>query len=262
MASNSNIEQHHAFNTVPLAPPSRALADEMEALAQAEFSPHPFAVQVTHENVRQVLRNYLTMALAFPYLQAGASQRLIAERLIRGDDIGPKAEATSAVAAFLVSDELGVHAKVLRGGTAALPDILETTDFHANILRQDISGLLGDELKPEFSDITRGYLHALADGLSACDDVKRAAYMVAFERHAAVMITSLWDCLKALFPSKKRLTYFEIHVGGDDPAEPYHVAMTEKMLAIVLEEGDEARFLDEFRYAYGLNVNWCHEICL
>jgi hypothetical protein len=56
---------------------------------------------------------------------------------------------------------------------------------------------------------------------------------------------------------KRRLVYFATHVGGDDPAEQYHVEMTARMIREVVPHGDRERFLDAFRTAYARNVEWC-----
>ncbi len=49
-------------------------------------------------------------------------------------------------------------------------------------------------------------------------------------------------------------------MGGDDPAEPYHVQMTSRMIAKVVSEAQIADFLKAFEAAYALNYSWCQKI--
>jgi hypothetical protein len=110
--------------------------------------------------------------------------------------------------------------------------------------------------------VTAKYLVRLLDDLADLDPVKRCAAMVAFERHAGTMIEALWESLAKLFPvSKDALVYFKVHVGGDDPAEPYHVAMTARMIERLVPAQRAEEFVQAFRDAYDLNYSWCRAIC-
>jgi hypothetical protein len=236
------------------------LSTQITSTIGRDFTPHPFSHGISGQNVESVLREYLTMSAAFPYIQAGAHHRLISDHLARGEDIAEATELTAAVGFFLCWDEVGGHQTVMEGGRAALPRILETERSHVNMLRGDIKTLLGKELRQGHSRFTRTYLAALEVGLGSPDPVQRVAFMVAFEQHAGTMIEALWRTLTDLFQSKERLIYFETHVGGDDPGEAYHVAMTSRMIERVVDEGEKKRFLEEFREAYALNFNWCSAI--
>jgi len=108
---------------------------------------------------------------------------------------------------------------------------------------------------------TKEYLKRLEYGLSTFDPVTRVANMVAFEKHAGIMIDSLWNSITSLFSTNKEsLSYFYTHVGGDDPAEAYHIQMTKRMIQNTISENDAQRFVDYFSDAYALNYNWCESI--
>jgi hypothetical protein len=236
------------------------LSSEMAAIIERKFTPHPFSHGISRDNVEGVLREYLTMSAAFPYLQAGAHHRLISDHLARGEDIPESTELTGVVGSFLFWDELGGHAAVMEGGIAALPRILETERAHANMLRKDIEALLGKKLRQGYSRATRNYLSALEAGLGSPDPVERVAFMVAFEQHAGTMIEALWRSINAIFQPTDDLIYFETHVGGDDPAEAYHIAMTTRMIERIVDSSETARFLESFYEAYRLNIDWCASI--
>jgi hypothetical protein len=238
-----------------------ALVRKIDALVDAKYAKHPFADGITEENFALLIANYLGMSLAFPYLQAGAQYRLIAECIYKDRDVTREIEITSVVGAFLTWDEVGGHAVVKEHGNSGLPRILDTQGFHANLLRSDIKTILGREVRPMFGEDTKDYLKRLEYGLSATDTVTRVAYMVAFEKHAGAMISTLWDAIAALFSvSKEALSYFRIHVGGNDPAEEYHIQMTRRMISETIAEHDEQRFVDFFEDAYILNHKWCEAI--
>ncbi len=85
--------------------------------------------------------------------------------------------------------------------------------------------------------------------------------MVAFENHADIMIDSFWYSLSSLYNmNKDSLIYFKVHVGGSDPAEPYHIEMTERMVSEIVQDEKRNEFIDEFVNAYALNYNWCESI--
>jgi hypothetical protein len=187
-------------------------------------------------------------------------KEIILNAMNNNEDIDKKYEYTTVVGNFLCWDETGGHAIVQRYGNKGLPKILNTeTTFHANMLRRDIHRITGKNIKPFYSKKTVSYLKKLLKGLESLDHVKRCAYMVAFENHAGIMIDSLWNSLANLFNMDKNdLIYFKVHVGGSDPAEPYHIEMTELMVSkIVSNEKDINNFLEEFINAYSLNYDWC-----
>ncbi|MBL4781567.1 MAG: hypothetical protein JKX92_04940 [Porticoccaceae bacterium] len=235
--------------------------DSIDKVIEDDFSRHPFSHGVTKSNYKDVIGNYLTMSLAFPYLQAGAQLRLVMHYIDNDLDITHGVEVTAAVGAFLTWDELGGHAIVRKEGNAGLPKILDGDQFHANMLRKDIETILGDPLSPNFSKTTKDYLKEISYGLSNVDPVTRVAHMVAFENHAGIMIDALWQSTSKLYDiDKNKLIYFKTHVGGADPAEEYHMQMTKKMIEEVIKEEDIGRFIDFFKKAYSVNYNWCESI--
>lgn len=228
---------------------------------RALFGPHPFASQMSGDQVASLLPEYLAMSQAFPYLQAGSQRDLIFDAMHQNRDIGRDIELTSVVANFICWDETGGHGGILRGGKAALPDILLTENFHSNLLRKDAARLLGRAIRPNYSDRTKQYLHSLYAGLSSKDPLVRCAYMVAFELHAADMIQSLWTTLVKTFKARPDdLEYFRGHVGGEDPAEKYHGEMTGRLIGELVQPGLNDRFLNEFGRAYRLSVQWCRDL--
>ncbi|MCA3708465.1 MAG: hypothetical protein INF02_01565 [Phenylobacterium sp.] len=229
----------------------------------ARFPVHPFSHGIGDHNVENVLVNYLAMSQAFPYLQSGSQAQLILNVIDSDGDVPDAVELTSVVGNFLAWDETGGHQVVMRNGMADLSKILNSrSNFHSNQLRQDIAALLGRDIAPSYSDTTRVYLKSLFDGLADRDHVRRVAYMVAFEFHAGRMIEALWEALVDTFAvDKDNLLYFKIHVGGDDPAEAYHIEMTQSLInKIVTTDEDRRAFLSHVAEAYALNMNWCQSI--
>ncbi|MDA9399888.1 hypothetical protein ACM42_01910 [Bradyrhizobium sp. CCBAU 25338] len=241
--------------------PPRISCEYLTEQAQALFGPHPFASQMSQDQVASLLPEYLAMSQAFPYLQAGSQRDLIFDAMDQNRDLARDIELTSVVANFICWDETGGHGRILQGGKAALPDILLTEYFHSNLLRKDASQLLGRAILPNYSDRTKQYLHSLYAGLSSKDALVRCAYMVAFELHAADMIQSLWTSLVKTFKARPDdLEYFRVHVGGEDPAERYHGDMTGRLIGKLVPAGSSDRFLDEFGRAYELSVQWCRDL--
>jgi hypothetical protein len=237
------------------------LLAEVCTKVRERFPVHPYASQVNLENFETVMGNYLVMSTAFPYIQAGAVHRAFEHHMQQNAAVPHDLEITAVVGAFLAWDELGGHLVVSTGGNQALPKILDTRGFHANMLRLDRVRLLGREVAPCFSDATLTYLRELLDGLAACEPAVRVAHMVAFEMHAEIMIESLWRTIAAMFAvDKERLTYFHGHVGGVDPAEAHHVTMTRQMIAEAVQQRDEERLFKEILRAYELSFNWCDAV--
>ncbi|MGY3560276.1 hypothetical protein ACVWXP_003545 [Bradyrhizobium sp. USDA 4463] len=246
--------------SVPAQAP-RISCEYLTERARAVFGPHPFAAQMSEDQVAGLLPEYLAMSQAFPYLQAGSQRELIFDAMRHNRDITRDVELTSVVGNFICWDETGGHGRILQGGKSALPDILLTEKFHSNLLRKDASQLLGRAIVPNYSFRTRKYLHSLYDGLSSNDPLVRCAYMVAFELHAADMIQSLWTSLVSTFRARPDdLQYFSDHVRGEDPAEKYHGEMTGRLIAELVQPNRSDRFLNEFDQAYRLSVRWCCDL--
>ena len=223
--------------------------------------PHPFTSGINHDNVGDLLVDYFAMSLMFPHVQAASHEKIVEAYLMSGDDIPYAVEATSVVAAFLTWDELGGYYTLKMQGPAALPRILETKSFHANLLKTDIKKMMGKELNYHYTSTTRTYMQNLKRALSSPNHIERVAYMVAFEMNAATMIQGLYDSLKRLFgPNAQSLTYFEAHVGGNDPAEIYHIDMTSRLIERLVADHDMVSFLNHFEKACELNSHWCEQI--
>jgi hypothetical protein len=221
---------------------------------------HPFEQQVAGEQLENLISQYYAMSQAFPHLQAGSQKALYDHYVEKEGKIPVDVEITTAVGAFLCADETGVL-YALRGGIAGLPDILNTRGFHANMLDDDIEKILGKKIAPDYSSQTRKYLDKLFAGLSSPNRIRRVATMVAFEAHAERMITGLWGIVTRLTGvAKDNLDYFRTHVGGDDPAETYHVQTTTEMIAKLVSAKERQKFIEAFKEAYSLNVEWCRLI--
>ncbi len=54
--------------------------------------------------------------------------------------------------------------------------------------------------------------------------------------------------------------YFSAHVGADDPAEAYHVAMTSNMINRNVTDGDVGAFEQALVSGYQLHLDWCSAI--
>jgi hypothetical protein len=234
--------------------------DALASRAERLVPTHPFR-GLSAGAVARASSDYFTMSAMFPYIQSAATARCTSLALELGTPIPPDLAATFPVAAFLVSDELGIHFKVMTKGNAALPSILDAEDFHSELLRRDFLKLFGAPVDPTPSPTTVVYLKALMEGLSCPDAVRRSAMMASFEVHANRMIEALWASIADAYAvDKNDLAYFRVHVGGDDPAEAYHVAMTAKMLSKTVTPESRKRFFKEFDAAYLLHADWCAAI--
>lgn len=225
------------------------------------YSQHPFNAIPQNADYKSILADYLAMSQAFPYLQAGSQKEIVFHHINNNSDIPEDVELTTVVGNFLCWDETGGLYVTLARGLKALPRILETRRFHANLLKKDCGTIFGEEIKPSYSPTTSTYLKKLYDGLSSLCPVTRVAYMVSFENHANTMIDALWSAIVQKFDVEKAtLSYFHTHVGGDDPAEAYHVAMTQDLIKKVIKKEDEERFEALLIEAYGLHHQWCADI--
>jgi hypothetical protein len=225
------------------------------------FPTHPYRDGVTRENFAEVMANYAAMSQAFPYLQAGASYRVYAFYERHGMPVARNGETTAVVGAFLTWDEFAGHGRILAKGSAGLCDVLDTSEFHANLLLTDLARLTDTNIQPRAGDVTKRYLQELLYGLSSIDPTTRVAHMVGFERHANNMIAAVWARLSELFDcDPDSLKYFRTHVGGDDPAEAYHVELTSRMVASTIPADEEGRFADEVVSAYRLSYEWSRQL--
>jgi hypothetical protein len=241
---------------------SEQIHKQISNILSEKFEVHPFSKGITLENLEMVLKNYLAMSQAFPYLQAGSQKELIFDSIDKDIDVSEHLEITSVVGNFLCWDETGGHYVLFKHGITGLPIILDTKQyFHSNLLKKDIQVIFGKEVKPSYSKVTRDYLYDLYKGLSSLDAVIRCASMVAFETHAASMIDALWQSISEVCPLEKdSLCYFKTHVGGSDPAEPYHVKMTSQMIEKIVSKNQISDFLGAFENAYALSYLWCSDI--
>lgn len=232
----------------------------LKGIASEICPEHPFETAIQPERLETMFSQYLAMSQAFPHLQAGSQKELFDHFVKTHGRIPVDVEVTTAVGAFLCADETGVlHA--LRNGISGLPSILNTRGFHANLLDDDIELIVGRKLEPAYTPQTATYLENLFNGLSNPDRVSRVAMMVAFETHAERMINGLWEAVSRFTKvAKDNLNYFRTHVGGDDPAEAYHVQTTTDMISKLVRPDEREAFVEAFKQAYTLNVSWCRAI--
>lgn len=224
---------------------------------------HPFDRIASHK-IRSTMEQYFAMSQAFPYLQSGSQKDIFFHYLNNNIQVDSELELTTVVGNFLSWDETGGLYVTLRKKMRGISDILNTDDnFHANLLKKDLSAIFGCQVSPDYSDMTKEYLINLYKSLSSIDHIERCASMVAFEVHAERMINSLWTSLDKIFDhfDKDDLTYFKSHVGGDDPAEAYHVKMTEELIERIANTDEKrSKFIDKFLQSYDLNSGWCAAI--
>jgi hypothetical protein len=235
------------------------ISQTLSTVIQDEFPKHPYSYGISCENIEKILSQYLAMSQAFPYLQAGSQKNLILNIIDNNIDIRSNIELTSVVGNFLCWDETGGHYIVQKNGNSGLPEILNTDKtFHSNMLKFDIHTLLQKHILPNYSKTTSDYLLNLLNNLEENNDIKRCACMVAFEIHAGIMIEELWLNLVKLFNiDKNDLLYFKTHVGGDDPAEAYHIQMTQNMISKIISVETYDIFIEAFKKNYKLNFDWC-----
>jgi hypothetical protein len=234
--------------------------NELDKIIEEYFPEHPFSNIPETVDYQKVLSNLIAYSQAFPYLQAGSQKDIFFHYLEKGEEIPKHVEYTSVVGNFLCWDETGGLYATLVRGLKGLPNILDTDKFHSNILKKDCRKLFNKEIYPEYSQITKEHLIKLYNGLSSLCPVTRTAYMVSFESHAERLITALWESLTQKFKvSKNSLSYFFMHVGGEKPAEFYHVEMTRKLIEKTTV-GFEKDFLEKFKQAYSFHFNWCKDI--
>ncbi len=257
-----NIRQEQNIKSTLVDP--KKIVDSLNTVVETKYKEHPFSKEITRENIERVLGSYLAMSEAFPFLQAGAYKDLIFDCIFRNKGVSKEMEESFVVGAFLSFDETGGNYLLRTKGIQALPQLLDTNlNFHAALLKKDIQSVFAKNILPNYKNPTDLYLIRLTQGLGSRDPVLRCATMVAFEMHAGQMIEALWNSLSGLYPEKDKesLEYFKVHVGGDDPQEEYHKLLTQKMVGSSIAPTDEARFLLAFEESYGLNFQWCSDIC-
>lgn len=235
--------------------------DNLSKLIADRFPHHPFhSLRLNKYQLEAIMAEYLAMSSSFPYLQAGSCSKQIIDSITKDRPIRPEVELTSVVGAFLVWDEFGGWLKTAKTGAKGLPGILDTSSFHSNILKSDLSSIFGKEIVPRFGLSTKRYLLDLYRGLSDIDDLSRCAMMTSFEFHAERMIKELWSSLKdSTGCCDEELRYFVGHVGGNDPAEAYHVKMTQKLITTLVGSNVRA-FKRAFLECYSFHFDWCHSI--
>lgn len=252
-----NVTEQITSNGKPAS--SEFLCAQLGDIVRDRLGPHPFLQPLDLDALALLLPDYLAMSQAFPFLQAGAHLGGMLEIIEHNGTLPEPLELTFSVASFIAWDEAGGHNVVLEEGNPGLPRILETQrNFHANLLQNDVTQILGRRVRPNYGPATRRYLKALFAGLAANDSVIRAAHMVAFEMHAGTMIEALWKTVSAAWGSDpEQLLYFRAHVGGSDPAEAYHEKMTASLVDRVVPQERQADFTEAFLEAYRLNFDWC-----
>src|SRR4051795_12348058 len=242
---------------------SAAIIEELSRGIGERFLDHPFRSGVNKDNFATVIAEYLAMSIAFPFIQAGAIHETYKAALRAGGDTDKNAEITGAVGAYLVWDEVGGHKLTLERGNQGLLQLPAThRNYHAHWLRKDIHTLLDRDVQPHRSAATIRYLDELLGGLSDARRNRNVAYMIGFECHAQAMIGALWDAACSSFdlPHNERLVYFWDHVGGDEPAEGFHVEMTRMMVAELVPPDRREEFIELCLEGYALNFHWCEAI--
>ncbi|NDD58429.1 MAG: hypothetical protein EBZ47_04145 [Chlamydiae bacterium] len=240
-----------------------AIIEELRSAVNIHFPLHPFTHKVSAGNSEEVMGKYMAMSQAFPFIQAGAYKDLVLRAIHRSQPISEEVEKTFVIGTFLCWDETGSQYLLQQEGMSALPKILDTkTQFHANLLRKDLQIIFNHTVEPNYCSDTQTYLLQLMKKLGASNKLERSAMMVAFEMHAERMIQELWKSLADSHSlQKENLIYFEAHVGGDDPAEAYHVALTQKLVQDLVSPKEKEEFFRFFMESYALNVSWCETIC-
>lgn len=234
---------------------------DIQQIIEETFPQHPYANIPDAANFEIILCNYLAMSQAFPYLQAGSESELFFHYMNQNQDVPEQVEMTAVVGNFLCWDETGGLNLTLASGMKGLPRLLETRRFHSNLLKKDCLAIFGHEINPDYSMLTKKYLLQLYRDLSELSHVDRVACMVSFECHANNMIDALWGSLAKHFNiGKEKLSYFMTHVGGDDPAEAYHVEMTAKLIEKIVPLAQHEDFIDKVKSAYQRYVDWCQSV--
>jgi len=236
---------------------------QFQEMSSSKFRDHPFHEINTKEQLILLLPHFLALSIAFPYLQSAASLHLIQSAINLNKDITCEDELTTVVGNYLSWDETGGAYVLEKYGKQGLHKILETSQrFHSNLLRSDLKKILGYDVVPDFRTPTKEYLDFLANGLNSTDPIVRCAHMVSFEAHAEVIIHALWDAICRVFIcDKESLTYFNLHVGDEDPAEAYHVQMVSNLLNRLVNNTENlVKFLNESEHSINQVLEWSLKI--
>lgn len=243
---------------------AESILDRLDTLLNQRFPVHPFDRDISRDEFETMIPDYVAMSTAFPFIQAGALCACFESYQSRGIGVDERLAVSTAVAAYVVWDEFGAIGGNTVDGLAGIK-ILPNFDrkFHFALLTRDLERLLGRALGPCLpGTATAAYLAALKAGLSDPVDNQCIVHMLAFERHAMAMISSLDRMVKRIFgPEQARgLEYFDTHVGSDSEGEAIHVAMTGGMINRLVEPEQVERFLDRCVEAYALSYNWCEQL--
>jgi hypothetical protein len=239
------------------------LLEELDRRIAELFPGHPFDRNMNGENFERAIADFLAISIAFPYIQAGAIYENYRRTARSHGDTNRNVEITSAIGSFLVWDEFGGYLLSRKHGDEGLLHLTKTGgNFHSNLLRADIEKVLGKPIEPKWSAASDEYLNALLDGLSDERDSRNVACMIAFEKHAHVVIEAVWDAINRIFgiPKDSRLKYFYEHVGGDAPAEEFHIEMVQRMIGDLVPEQGREEFLAACIAEYAASIRWCEAI--
>lgn len=234
---------------------------ELEGMVSRTFGPHPFTVPFDRERLDLLLPDFLGISHGFRYVMAAAQKDAFFEAMREGSGVSEKIEAMNSVANFLMFDETGGVDLGLNVNKERLPELLNLSRMHSELLRADAEKILGRPIAPHYSRVTQDYINALYRGLGSTDVVVRCAHFVAFELHAGAVLDALWASIARITGlPREELRYFALHVGGDDPAEVYHVQLTQHLIKRVVPASQRERFKAAFIEAYSLHVEWCRAL--
>ncbi len=234
---------------------------ELDHIVQTKFGSHPFSEIANTEELSRIFPDFIGLSHAFRYILAGAQASTFFEAMDANSEVPEAFERMNAVANMLLWDESGGLDLTLSKGKSALPEILNTQNMHSSLLKVDAEKILGTRVSARYSPITRSMLQGLHTGFSALDPLVRCAYLVAFEFHAGSIIEALWTSIERVSDVPcDELAYFKLHVGGDDPSEAYHIAMTQRLIESIVDVSDQGQFTRAFTEAYQLQVEWAQAL--
>lgn len=241
----------------------KAFIEELNEQIAQKFPFHPFEDGIDKNNFEHVISEFLALSVAFPYIQAGAIYANYSKQIKTNKDVNKNVEVTSVIGSFLIWDEFGGYRLSQEYGNEGLCHLIKVNEiFHSNILRHDIEILLGKRVSPKWGITTNEYLNDLLDGLSDSRNNRNVAYMIAFEKHAQIIIQSIWNAISRVFgtPQDSQLQYFYEHVGGESPAEVYHIEMTQKMISLLVPRNEQEQFLAMCVDAFEVSIRWCESL--
>lgn len=232
--------------------------ESLRQIIQDNFAPHPFSTIKKEDDLPLIFSRFVALSQCTPYILAGAIHRLFDKRVKAQIPINEQDEISTLALSFLTWDETGGNLSLRENGEQNLPKILSPVGYHSRILVQDLSKALGTAISPIQEPFTKAYFEAVVDDLSNPNPIARCASIIAFEMHAEQIIIALWDVLIKLYPhiAPKDLKYFDLHVGANNPAEEYHIAMTKEMTNLLTLGHDSDSLFNFFHQSYKLNYNW------